>query len=126
MDFYKPEYNICPTAGNSLGRKHSEETKQKLREANLGKKYSKEYREKITLSKIGTKLSEETKKKISNSHKIKVLQFDADDNFIREWDSVSECNNNIGGGLISLYRALKDFSILHKNYKFKYKKYETI
>ena len=33
MDSYKPEYNLSPTAANTLGYKHSEETKLKLKEA---------------------------------------------------------------------------------------------
>jgi hypothetical protein len=31
LDFFKPEYNICKTAGSSLGRKHSLETLEKLK-----------------------------------------------------------------------------------------------
>lgn len=31
IDLYKPEYNLCPTAGSFLGFLHSEETKNKLR-----------------------------------------------------------------------------------------------
>lgn len=80
-------YNICPTAGNCLGVKHSEETKQKKRESMLGDKnpmfgvpspmtgkfLTDEQRSKISLKNKGKKLSEETRKKISESHKGKVL-----------------------------------------------------
>lgn len=34
------EYNICPTAENVLGRRHSEETKAKISAAHRGKKFS--------------------------------------------------------------------------------------
>lgn len=55
-----------------LGRKHSEETKQKLREDNLknprrywlGKKFSKEYRKKLSEAHKGYKMPEEQKRKI--------------------------------------------------------------
>jgi hypothetical protein len=35
-------YNICPIAKNSLGTKHTEETKRKLREKSTGRKQSEE------------------------------------------------------------------------------------
>lgn len=35
LDTFKPEYNILPVAGSSLGHKHSEETKAKLRAISL-------------------------------------------------------------------------------------------
>jgi len=38
MDTYHPEYNMSPTAGNSLGTKHTEETKAKISKANKGNK----------------------------------------------------------------------------------------
>lgn len=54
------------------GRKHSEETKEKMRKAKLGKKrkpFSKEWIENMVNSRSGYKHSEETKKKISESGK---------------------------------------------------------
>ena len=40
-------YNICKTAGSSLGRKHSPETKEKLRLLSTGRKHTPETRAKI-------------------------------------------------------------------------------
>lgn len=71
IDFYKPWFNICPNAGNSLGTVHSKKTKMLLRESKLGNKYwlGKKHTEetKIKLSKYhqGLKMSDETKSKIS-------------------------------------------------------------
>jgi group I intron endonuclease len=58
-----PYYNICPTAGNALGRKHREDTKKKIGDANRGRKLgpawnrgispSKETREKISAALVG-------------------------------------------------------------------------
>lgn len=85
-------YNSNPKAGNSLGRKHSEETKQKMSNSrrgkklseehkkklgekskgnknNLGKKQSKETIEKRVIKTIGRKNSEETKQKMSEAQK---------------------------------------------------------
>lgn len=37
LDLLKPEYNILKTAGSSLGHKHSEETKEKIKAAALNR-----------------------------------------------------------------------------------------
>lgn len=74
-------YNICPTAGSTLGRTLSKEHIEKsiaTKKAN-GFKHSEYTKEKMRLSnggnnhRLGHKLSEETKKKISNAHKGKKL-----------------------------------------------------
>jgi len=49
------------------GLKHSEETKQKMREKALGRKHTKETKNKISNLRKGLKLSEETKKRMSKS-----------------------------------------------------------
>jgi len=46
LDRLKPEYNICPTAGNCLGRPCSAETRRKLSLAAQGKRQSAESRRK--------------------------------------------------------------------------------
>lgn len=51
-----------------FGKKHTEETKTKLKFINLGKKYSQETKDKIGLSRKGHKVSEETKDKIKKSN----------------------------------------------------------
>jgi hypothetical protein len=66
------------------GRVHSEETKIKIGESNRGKK-----------------MSDETKKKLSESKKKnkggkKIIQFDINHNFIREWNSQIEIKNELG------------------------------
>jgi group I intron endonuclease len=55
IDTLKPEFNTLPTAGNSLGAKMSDSTKEKLRHLNTGNKNKF----------FGRKHSEETKQKIS-------------------------------------------------------------
>ena len=58
LDQWKPEYNICPTAGSQLGRKCSDETIEKLRQSHLR-----------VGAGIGYTHSEETKAKIGAAHK---------------------------------------------------------
>jgi group I intron endonuclease len=53
----KMSYNLCKTAGNMLGFKHSDETKKKMSNSRIGNKNS-----------LGFEHSDETKKKMSNSH----------------------------------------------------------
>lgn len=52
-----------------IGRKHTEETKLKLRQKNLGSKQSDETKRKIGLAHIGRKHSEETKRQLSELKK---------------------------------------------------------
>ena len=90
-------YNICPTAGSSLGtrhsklsrikiglaskgrwsgKKHTEETKKKISLGNtgkrLGKRASLETRKKMSDSKKGIKFTEEHRKKIGDANKRRV------------------------------------------------------
>jgi group I intron endonuclease len=53
IDQWNPEYNLCPTAGNCLGRKFSEETRKKIGTSQIGRKAGKRTREKMRLSHIG-------------------------------------------------------------------------
>lgn len=79
MDVFRPEYNIAPKAGSTLGVKCTEEARQKNRESNSGEKnamwgkhHSKKTRDKISLSlkgKPGRKHTDETKEKISKKNK---------------------------------------------------------
>jgi len=52
-----------------IGKKHSEETKEKLRKVNIGKKHSEETKRKIGLASKGRVFSEETRKKLSDNVK---------------------------------------------------------
>lgn len=90
------------------GKKHTEESKQKLSEINFGKKMDNETKKKIS-NKLsgennpmyGKNLSNDVKNKISNGRKGKnvgesnhksrsVLQYDLNGNFIMEWQSINQ------------------------------------
>lgn len=82
IDEINPYFNICKTAGSSLGRtghKMTEKNKKKLLEVNKGNKYglgrikSEEEKLGISIRRKGIKHSEKTKEKISNSKKDKHL-----------------------------------------------------
>lgn len=76
FDLLNPTYNICKTAGSTLGRLHTDESKEKISGSKLstnvkddnhfyGKNHSEEAREKMAKSKLSTVLSVEVKEKIS-------------------------------------------------------------
>jgi len=83
------------------GRIHSLETKTKMRNAKLGIIQSKEHVKKRTSKIIGLKRNKDTKLKMSKSASIpkpnirkKVLQFDLEGNFIKEWESLTQASSS--------------------------------
>lgn len=56
LDWAKPEYNLSPTAGNSLGVKHSEQSRKRMSEAK--KKMTEETKDMMRQARKGKKLSE--------------------------------------------------------------------
>jgi len=80
LDTFKPEYNICPTAGSQLGIQRIEKIKQKISAANRGKQagerhpmYGKHHTEetkcKMSRALKGRLHTEETKCKMSKALK---------------------------------------------------------
>ena len=83
LEALRPEYNICKTAGSTLGLKFTEEAKQKMSESRKGEKHhffgkhlSEEVKQKLSELRMGEKnhnfgknLSEETKQKLSAAKK---------------------------------------------------------
>ena len=68
MNHLQPEFNLCPTAGSRIGKKHTEETKAKLStafEGNQGKLNTPESIAKRSATLRGRHLSKETREKIS-------------------------------------------------------------
>jgi hypothetical protein len=71
IDIIKPKYNLSPTAGNTLGMKHTEQSKIKRSIALKGLKRSAQSRINLSLAKL--KQSDETKRKIGLAHKGKII-----------------------------------------------------
>ena len=67
LNMLKPEYNIAPTAGSSLGRPHSPETRRKIGKAHRGKHISQETRRKTSEALTGHIVTEETRRKLSEA-----------------------------------------------------------
>jgi len=107
----------CGVKAGTIGMKHSEESKRKISEGlkghispNKGKKQSKETCDKKSKSMMG----------VMNKS---ILQYDLQDNFIKEWSSISEAylslNKKITNGCINL--ACKGKIKTAFGYKWKYK-----
>lgn len=89
-----------------LGKKHSEKTKEILREVNLGKvgpnkgkNFSQEWRDNLskakkgkTSNRKGTKWSKSTRDKKQKS----ILQLDKNSKIINVWDSIRSASNSLG------------------------------
>ena len=99
-----------------VGKKHSEESKQKMRKPKTkehilklhGRKYTEEQKLKMSLLKIG---------KPSNRCK-PVLQYDLNNNFIKEWISVTEANKYHKGDIRACCRGKQKIAC---GYKWKFK-----
>lgn len=105
FDLLKPEYNICKTAGSTLGKMHTESTKEKIRNSltgknnpNFGKHYSYERRKNIgkaiklsnKIRSIMPKMRLETKLKLSLvSIGVNVKMYDCSNNLIKEFPSIN-------------------------------------
>jgi group I intron endonuclease len=123
LDYYKPYFNVCKIAGSCLGLKRSEKINKKYigNKYALGHKLSDEYKNKLSekqSQKIGIKNSfygkkhtkeaiqkmcEACKKRTYFYNSRITLQYDLQDNFIKEWKSVNEAARclNIYSSLIS-------------------------
>lgn len=121
IDILNPNYNICPIAYSTLGRKATKETKIKMSKAQTGRKQTEEAKLKVSMAHKGRIHSEDYKKNISNRQKKKVLQYDLDGNFIKEWNSGLEAKEKYNG----VYSALNNRSKTSGGYIWKYKNLTT-
>jgi group I intron endonuclease len=69
IDLLNPSLNLRKIAKNNSGLKHTEESKQKMRNAHLGKKLSDEHKSKIGNSCRGKKIKKKTDTQILNNAK---------------------------------------------------------
>jgi group I intron endonuclease len=141
IDTIKPEYNINLIANSSLGVIRSEETKEKIRQANLGLEHP-EWRNKIKSEAQGgdnhwTKnkgFSEKSKSKMSESqkelylngykhpNKKLIIQYTLDMEFVKEWESGAEIERELGFKRASICMCAKGNIKTSNNFIWKYGK----
>lgn len=133
------DYNMCKTAGNSLGLKRRPETIEKVRRANLGLKHP-DWRNKIKSQSqggenhwaYGKKFTDSTKNKKSESMKkyhqenshmrnTVILEYTLDDIFVKEWSSLKEAGIYYNINPDSISNNLRGRSKSAGNKKWKYK-----
>lgn len=101
IDKLKPKFNLCQTAGNSLGRECSKETRQKISSANKGKPKNMPPEWYDIMAEINRKknVSPEMRAKVSKAKGIPVAQYDLDGKFLRSYESSKQAalhNNYLG------------------------------
>lgn len=102
-------YNLTEGGDGTFGRKHSEETKEKIRQKALGRKLSDETKKKMSDIRRG-KCSDKQKEhlsKLQDQCKRKVYQYDKNGEFVAEYDSIIEAANANGLNKDTIRRQLK-------------------
>lgn len=131
-----PEYNMKEGGDCARGWNHTEEAKKKMSETKskmylgennpfYGKTHSEETKEKIRQARLGSKLSKEHREKISKSNKShlkrkKVMQYDLDGNQIMIHKSVSDAAKHVKVSQSNMSSHLTSRNKTCKGYVFKY------
>lgn len=154
LDNLKPQYNICKTAGNTLGRKHTEESKRKISIAGKGRPVSEENKKKLSermkvfQHKTGWKHTEEAREKIklagtgrkfpnrkphppesyivmAQKNYKPILQFDLEGTFIKEWDSLKSASIELNMYYQGITYCCQGKIKTSNGFKWKYKNEQT-
>ena len=118
-------------SGGNLNKKHSQETKEKIRQAQLGEKsplyqkpLSKEHREKISKTMKGVKKSAETRKNMliaqTKCSAKKVERYTLDGQYINTYNSVSEAARAVNGDFSKIAGVCRGVRKSTAGYKWKY------
>jgi len=78
-----------------LGLKHSDETKKKMSESHKGIIKDETWRENLSKSLKNKPKSKQHIQKLRECHKIPVLQYTKDDEFIKEWDGAIDAHREL-------------------------------
>jgi group I intron endonuclease len=124
ISLLKPEYNILNTAGSSLGHKHTESTKEKIRNKAIGRIFSDEHRAKISLNNINR--SEELKAKVrarlatysqAKAHKVEITNTLT--NTIAVYDSIRKAAIELNTNHTTIRRYIKNQKLFKGIYEIK-------
>ena len=109
---------------NWLGKKHSQETKDKISKANLGRKHSEE----VNKSKGRKGKIPPLKGKFSKNNplSIAIVQLNLDGTFVKKWDSLMDVKRELNLNIFNINSCLKGKLKTSSKYKWKYlSDYET-
>jgi group I intron endonuclease len=104
---------------NFLGKKHSEETKEKISRAHKGKKYSKE----VNLSKGRKGIIPPLKGKFSkdNPLSIPIVQLNLDGSFVKDWYCLMDVKRTLNFNICNINSCLKGKLKTSNGFKWIYK-----
>lgn len=89
-----------------LGKKHTEESKKKMSKSQTGRKHTSESIAKMKEIWKDRDFPEEYRLKAVEMHKKPILQYTLDGEFVKEWDSATTVQNELGIERHSIYRCL--------------------
>jgi len=130
-----PEYNTREGGNCARGWKHTKETRKKMSESTkgmylgknnpfYGKTHSEETKEKIRQARLGKKLSKEHREKLRNIDRSlwqkKVTQYSLSGDFIEKFDSVNDAAKSVGVSQGTLSSHLTGRNKTCKGYVFRY------
>lgn len=102
LNSFKKGYNSSWGGEGNLGLKHTEESKEKMRQANLGKSVPDHVRKKISESSIKYYkenpliMTDEWIKNSSRAHKKQIVQLSLKGDFIKLWDGAVDVESELG------------------------------
>jgi group I intron endonuclease len=135
LDLLKPKYNICKTAGSTLGKLHSESTKEKISMAKTGIKHDISFSKNLSKARRGRKLKKsgfivntiskvttvETRLKLSErSRGVSVKVFDKNNNLINQFPNIKTAAKHIGVDSSTIGKIFRT-GISYDNYIYKFK-----
>lgn len=139
IDTLNPQYNICKVAGSKLGyrkpkvlkeklprKKMTEEHRKNISLGHIGIKHTEITKQKIKESSLGRKLSKETKDKLSEITSKPTLQFTKNDKFIKEWPNATSAANSLKVYPSHISSCCRDKRKSAYGYKWKYKIMEVV
>jgi len=116
----RPEVRL-KISKSHIGKKMSESSKLKNRLARLGKVYSEKTRLSMSMAAKGKILTESHRKNISRAKYRKILQYDMDDNFIKEWDALCIVSEKLGIDKTGIQHCCAGKTKSSGSFKWKYK-----
>lgn len=106
-------YNLTEGGDGTFGRKHSEETKEKIRQKAIGREVDEETRQKLSeAGKVRTEARDAywSSGEIGKNRRKPILQYTKEGDFIREFDGVNIAAQELGMSATTIITSLK-----HKN-----------
>lgn len=114
-------YNLQNGGDNKSGWHKTPEAIEKTRQVWIGRKHSEESKEKIRLAKLGKKQTAEVVEKRIQGQRIAIIQYTLAGEFVKEWRSAKDVMNEKGWDASSITKCCRGKLKSSKGYIWKYK-----